>query len=88
MVRGALQLCSIGRICDPYTGFVAKTIHTYVSIALYTANAYSVEREMSTSACNRSVAGSACAQVITYVSTLACDLITACSVVHTAIVYV
>ena len=29
--------------------------HTYVS--LYTANAYSAEREMSTSACTRSMAG-------------------------------
>jgi len=51
----------IGRICNYWcTGFVDMTAYTYVILWPYTlqnANAYSVEREMSASACTRSMAG-------------------------------
>jgi len=57
IVRGAPYLCTIGQICNRCTGFVAMTTHTCKLIALYTPNAYSAEREMSVSACTRSVAG-------------------------------
>ena len=51
---------SVGRICNQCMGFVAMTAHTHTCklIALYTASAYSAEREMSASACTRSMAGS------------------------------
>jgi len=61
MVRGALLLCTVGRICNRCTGFVVMTTYTLSHIckliALYTANPYSAEREMSASACTRSMAG-------------------------------
>ena len=45
-------MCAIGQICNRCTGLVACKL-----IAFYTANTYSVEREMSASACTRSMAG-------------------------------
>ena len=52
-------MCTIERICNRCTGFVATTTYSQVCklIALYIANAYSAEREMSASACTRCVAG-------------------------------
>jgi len=41
--------CTIGRICNRCTGLVA--IHVCMLIALYTANAYTAEREMSANVC-------------------------------------
>jgi len=54
--RGALWLYMIGRICNRCTGFVVyDNTHVCKLIALYTANAYSAEREMSANACTRSI---------------------------------
>jgi len=55
-------LCTtfIGQICSWCTGFIAMITHMYVSlpgIALYTANAYSTEREMLAIAVTRCMAG-------------------------------
>jgi len=52
-------MCTTGRICNRCTGFTAMTTYTLCKlIALYTANAYSVEREMSVNTGTRSMPGS------------------------------
>jgi len=53
-------MCTIVRICNRCAGFVAVTTCTCQLIALYTANAYSDEREMPASACTRSMDGLIC----------------------------
>jgi len=49
--RGALELCNWADLQSVHWFRCYDDIHVLKLIALYTANAYSVEREMSSSAC-------------------------------------
>ena len=55
IVGGALYFSTVGRICNRFTGFVA--------IATYSA-----KREMSASACTRSMPGSYCVSLLHYLA--------------------